>query len=166
MDHFIGLKTHIRTGQSKLLNRGDFYKAFADFNKKFKEKTKLNWDQRHDPPKPRSYTFVERSYEPDSSSDDEQVPADGSRRGSKHSILSTGSTGSKLPLPVQQMMELIFNAEYFKEVMAEMNYDNEKLPLGKLSRRAIERGYEQLKVGVIHSRLPLSSLKVVYGPKG
>lgn len=42
-------------------------------------------------------------------------------------------------------MQLIFNATYFKEVMADMNYDAEKLPLGKLSRGAIEKGYEQLK---------------------
>jgi hypothetical protein len=43
-------------------------------------------------------------------------------------------------------MELIFSAQYFKEVMADMNYDVEKLPLGKLSRTTIEKGYGHLKV--------------------
>jgi hypothetical protein len=37
--------------------------------------------------------------------------------------------------------------------MAEMNYDVDKLPLGKLSKRTIEQGYEQLKVSV---RIPIS----------
>jgi hypothetical protein len=32
--------------------------------------------------------------------------------------------------------------------MADMNYDVDKLPLGKLSKRTIEQGYGQLKVSV------------------
>ena len=120
-----------------------------DFSKKFKDKTGNTWDDRHNPPKSGKYTFVERSYEPDSSSDDEdRLEGAGSRRGSKQSIASDG-VPSKLELRVQQLMQLIFNAQYFKEVMADMNYDADKLPLGKLSKRSIEQGYEQLKVCVV-----------------
>ena len=134
-------------GQSKALNSGSFDGAFHEFGKKFKDKTGHTWDDRHQPSKPGKHTFVERSYEPDSSSEDEEkLPGAGSRRGSKQSTVSIDGVQSKLELPVQQLMELIFNAQFFKEVMAEMNYDVDKLPLGKLSKRTIEQGYEQLKV--------------------
>lgn len=73
-----------------------------------------------------------------------QPGASDSRRGSKQSIAS--DVPSKLELPVQHLMQLIFSAQYFKEVMAEMNYDVEKMPLGKLSRTTIEKGYGHLKV--------------------
>lgn len=118
----------------------------ADFQKKFKDKSGNTWEDRHQPPKSKKYTFIERNYEPDSSSDDEDLPGAGSRRGSKLSLKEEEGVQSKLELPVQQLMQLIFDAQYFKEVMADMNYDTDKLPLGKLSKRTIEQGYEQLKV--------------------
>lgn len=140
------------SGQNKLLPADSFDGAYREFSKKFKDKTGHTWDNRHEPSKANKYTFVERSYEPDSSSDDEEkLERAGSRRGSRQSIASDGAL-SKLELPVQQLMQLIFNAHYFKEVMADMNYDADKLPLGKLSRRAIEQGYEQLKVGPLPLR--------------
>lgn len=43
------------------------------------------------------------------------------------------------------MMALIFNKEYFSNTMYEMNYDKDKLPLGKLSKNTIIRGYQALK---------------------
>jgi poly [ADP-ribose] polymerase len=55
-------------------------------------------------------------------------------------------------------MELIFSQKYFKEVMADMNYDPEKLPLGKLSKKTMEQGYEILKV----SRSTCNDLVVMY----
>jgi poly [ADP-ribose] polymerase len=42
-------------------------------------------------------------------------------------------------------MELIFNQQYFEATMASLNYDSAKLPLGKLSKATITRGYEALK---------------------
>ena len=42
-------------------------------------------------------------------------------------------------------MELIFNTSYFEATMAALNYDSAKLPLGKLSKATITRGYEALK---------------------
>jgi poly [ADP-ribose] polymerase 2/3/4 len=43
------------------------------------------------------------------------------------------------------LMELIFNQDYFQATMAALNYDSEKLPLGKLSKNTITRGWEALK---------------------
>lgn len=42
-------------------------------------------------------------------------------------------------------MQLIFNQEYFANVMTDLNYDSAKLPLGKLSKATISRGFQALK---------------------
>ena len=52
---------------------------------------------------------------------------------------------STLPKPVQRLMQLIFHKGYFADAMTEMNYDVDKLPLGQLSKRTLQRGFEALK---------------------
>jgi len=42
-------------------------------------------------------------------------------------------------------MQLIFNTQYFNNTMSSLNYDAQKLPLGKLSKATITRGYQTLK---------------------
>jgi poly [ADP-ribose] polymerase 2/3/4 len=42
-------------------------------------------------------------------------------------------------------MELIFNTSFMQQAMAEMSYDANKLPLGKLSKDTILRGFNVLK---------------------
>jgi poly [ADP-ribose] polymerase len=42
-------------------------------------------------------------------------------------------------------MELIFNQQFFAAAMNSLNYDANKLPLGKLSKATILRGYQALK---------------------
>lgn len=42
-------------------------------------------------------------------------------------------------------MEMIFNTGFMQATMQELNYDADKLPLGKLSKSTILRGFEQLK---------------------
>jgi poly [ADP-ribose] polymerase len=42
-------------------------------------------------------------------------------------------------------MELIFNVNYFNATMAELDYDANKMPLGKLSKKTLLKGYEVLK---------------------
>lgn len=144
----LSLIDSFHVGQSRLLEGGIFNDAYRDFGKKFKDKSGHTWENRQEPPKSKKYTFIERSYEPDSSSEDDDLPGAGPRRGSKQSMSSNGGPPSNLALPVQQLMQLIFNAQYFKEIMADMNYNVEKLPLGKLSKGTIEQGYQALKVSV------------------
>lgn len=52
---------------------------------------------------------------------------------------------STLPKPVQRLVSLIFNKDYFNETLAEMEYDVNKLPLGKLSKKTLKDGYQALK---------------------
>lgn len=42
-------------------------------------------------------------------------------------------------------MQLIFNQQYFAATMRDLNYDAVKLPLGKLSKTTISRGFQALK---------------------
>jgi poly [ADP-ribose] polymerase len=137
-------------GMNATLGSGSFQEALAVFEKKFKDKTGHKWEKRLDPPKPNKYVFIERSYEPDTSEDDSKAKSDaGARRSSVQSLASDKSIGlppSTLPLPVQNLMELIFNQQYMKDVLATLEYDVDKLPLGKLSKRTLEQGYQALKV--------------------
>lgn len=41
-------------------------------------------------------------------------------------------------------MQLIFNQQYMNEAMSDLNYDANKMPLGKLSKATITRGFETL----------------------
>jgi poly [ADP-ribose] polymerase 2/3/4 len=88
---------------------------------------------------PGTYAFVERSYDPDS--EDEDKP-------SKSPIQSKDdyvTPKCQLEKPVQELMELIFNQQYWQATMVQLNYDANKLPLGKLSKNTILRGFTALK---------------------
>lgn len=52
---------------------------------------------------------------------------------------------SKLPLPTQRLVELIFNENHFNSVLENIGYNNNKLPLGKLGKATLTKGFEHLK---------------------
>ena len=137
-------------GQGLLSGDGDLTEAVKLFDKKFKEKTGNTWANRLGLPKPNKYTFVERDYGEDSSEDDNKIPGGGGQIGSKSSAQTQNPSNipnpeSKLSQAVQDLMGLIFNQNYFAATMKEMDYDANKLPLGKLSKRTLMTGYERLK---------------------
>lgn len=47
---------------------------------------------------------------------------------------------------LQRFISLIADLKMMKQSIVEIGYDAEKLPLGKLSKRTIQQGYEQLKL--------------------
>ena len=127
-----------------MLGSGTLPDALSNFEKKFKDKSGLRWDDRGDQPKPKKYAYVERSYNPDS--DDEADNADEADAG------AVDGSGTKqapakctLEAPVANLMKLIFNQSYFDATMSDLNYDANKLPLGKLSKGTIARGFQALK---------------------
>ncbi|XXG98664.1 hypothetical protein Hte_004992 [Hypoxylon texense] len=127
-------------GQSKVFESINLRGALHEFNTKFKLKSGLSWSDRTEPPKPGKYAFIERSYEPDSDDDEmNDVKDDVTNKEPKK------EPESKLSKPVQELMQLIFNQQYFAATMAELNYDAAKLPLGKLSKSTITRGFQALK---------------------
>ncbi|KAF2400610.1 poly-ribose polymerase [Trichodelitschia bisporula] len=129
------------SGQSAMLKTGSIDAAMKLFDKKFKDKSGLKFADRFNSPRPNKYTFVERNYEPDNS-DVEPSTEDPK---TELELDAARTPESKLAKPVQQLMELIFNPFYMNSVMQDLNYDARKLPLGKLSKRTLERGYLCLK---------------------
>jgi len=108
--------------------------AIADFEKKFKDKSGLTWQERGEEPKPKKYTYLERNYDSDDEGeqDDEQAK-------------QQNDVKSELPIQTQHLMELIFNANHFNAVLEEIGYDSEKLPLGKLGQSTLKTGFEHLR---------------------
>ncbi|KAK8406811.1 hypothetical protein O3P69_007397 [Scylla paramamosain] len=51
---------------------------------------------------------------------------------------------SKLPKPVQELVALIFDVDTMKKSLLEFEIDTKKMPLGKLSKKQIERAYRVL----------------------
>ena len=138
-------------GKGSMLGDGSLEAAMATFEKKFKEKAGVSWSNRFDVPtgsrQKGYYTFIERKYEEDSDDDAEDLPIASKGGTSKNSGTASPvkRAESALPFSVQRLMELIFNQQFFADTMRELDYDADKLPLGKLSKRTVEKGFEILK---------------------
>lgn len=128
-------------GQMAMLGNGSLDDAKKNFDKKFKDKSGLKWDDRGAMPKAGKYAYVERSYNPDSD-DEEDDAANTAGDSDKKPIVAAECTLDK---PTQDLMRLIFNQQYFDATMSALNYDANKLPLGKLSKGTIARGFQALK---------------------
>ncbi|KAG8163407.1 hypothetical protein KVR01_006704 [Diaporthe batatas] len=127
-------------GANKVLGGGSLQDAKKQFEKKFRDKTGLLWANRMDDPLPGKYVFLEKSYQPDSDSEEDGTePSDGTK------LPQAGPPPCTLEPAVQDLMKLIFNERYFAAAMTDMNYDLDKLPLGKLSKATIMRGFQTLK---------------------
>lgn len=111
------------------------------FEKKFKDKSGLPWSQRGDKAKPGKYAFVEKSY--DAESDEEDEAEDTAVKKEKGPPREPPK--STLLPAVQELVQLIFNKSNFDNTMAALKYDANKLPLGKLSKATITRGFQALK---------------------
>ena len=138
-------------GTGTTLGDGSLESAMSSFEKKFKDKAGVSWSNRFGAPT-RSrqkgyYTFIERKYEDDSDDDAEALSTASASGPSKNRDVTSPvkRADSALPKSVQRLMELIFNQQYFADTMRELDYDADKLPLGKLSKRTLERGFEILK---------------------
>lgn len=125
-----------------MLGNGSLADAQQNFEKKFKDKSGLKWADRGEEPKAKKYAYVERSYNPDS---DEEDDADAGAHGDDKDGVKREIAQCTLEPPVQNLMKLIFNQSYFDATMTSLNYDANKLPLGKLSKATIARGFQALK---------------------
>jgi hypothetical protein len=141
---------------------GSLAEAMRQFEKKFKDKSGLTWKDRGENPKPGKYAFVEKNYDDDSDDDDEVD--DTEAKGKKASNWKPPK--STLEPAVQQLMQLIFNQQYFNAAMSSLNYDANKLPLGKLSKATITRGFQALKdlSALIDDHSLAANYGMAYGP--
>ena len=134
-------------GSSKLHADGSLEDALSEFQKRFRDKTGKSWKDRLGPTNPKKYIFLERNYEDSGNENDDDLPGAGKSRASKESLPNDDQdlVESKLAGAVQRLMHLIFNEDNFKRTMTALDYDSNKMPLGKLSKRTLKNGYEILK---------------------
>lgn len=123
-----------------MLGPFDLEEAKAEYDKKFKSKTGLNWENRGDEPKKSKYTYIERSYDEDDGDEDDDV-----KKEVKDEDDDAAGIVSSLPTATQRLVELIFNENHFNSVLENIGYNQDKLPLGKLGKSTIKKGFEHLK---------------------
>ncbi|KAK6321317.1 hypothetical protein J4Q44_G00082930 [Coregonus suidteri] len=128
------------TGQSNLSDPSDSPdKAIKDFEKKFKDKTKNSWKERDNfVSHPGKYTLIDVDGDQDAEVKVDSV--DGMIVKGPRNILPC-----TLDKPTQELIQLIFSNDMFKEAMECMNLDIKKMPLGKLSKLQIAKGFEVLE---------------------
>lgn len=127
-------------GQSKLSSPFDKAEnAVKDFEKKFKDKTKNNWSDRMNfVSHPGKYTLIQVDGEQDAEIKVDCV--DG-----KPAQVAKNALPCTLDEVTQSLIKLIFSNDMFKEAMECMNLDIKKMPLGKLSKVQIAKGFEVLE---------------------
>eukprot|EP00249_Psilotum_nudum_P018985 c27053_g1_i3 orf=622-2628(-) len=126
-------------GQDKMF--GPYYSkdtAINEFEAKFLEKTRNRWSDRQNfQPHSKKYTWLERDY------GDKELEAKGVGERPKGSV--TSPQESKLDKRLADFISCICNLNMMKRQMTEIGYDANKMPLGKLSKSTILKGYEALK---------------------
>lgn len=152
------------SGHIKLEPVASLDSAIDSFVSRFKSKTGNEWIQRENKgANPGKYTWLEQDYVQYVHEADEA--SDSGRNGAlRHKSLRPSNNGkdtassatsptktarpagipSKLPPAVYSLGELIFSEKLFSDAVVEMNYDASKLPLGKINKNTIERGYSRL----------------------
>jgi len=128
-------------GQFKNMGPMSLDRAIKGFEKKFKEKTTNDWVSRADfKPRAGKYTLIEMDYD-----DDDKEDLEAALKKTVKDMKGRTYMASQLPKPTQDLMKLIFNNDMFQEALVSFNIDTEKMPLGKISKTQIQRGYEVLE---------------------
>lgn len=114
--------------------------AIKDFEKKFSDKTKNKWaDREKFQAKPGKYTLLEMAGDDDDDEDTVDAgPAPAARSDQK-------VASCKLDKTTQSLMKLIFDNDMFRDTMKNFDIDVKKMPLGKLSKAQIAKGFEILE---------------------
>ncbi|OCT85690.1 poly(ADP-ribose) polymerase family member 3 L homeolog isoform X1 [Xenopus laevis] len=129
-------------GQSKLSPFPNLAGAQKDFEKKFKDKTKNSWSERENfTAHPGKYTMIEVQHNDD---DDDEGSGEATVKADTVDGTVQKVKPCSLDKPTQDLMSLIFSSDMFKEAMQTMNLDIKKMPLGKLSKAQIAKGFEAL----------------------
>ncbi|XP_027556765.1 poly [ADP-ribose] polymerase 3 isoform X5 [Neopelma chrysocephalum] len=129
-------------GQSKLMPCTSLEAAKKDFEKKFREKTKNSWASKENfVAQPGKYTLIE--VQPGAGQEVEVALRVDSVDGDK--VCKQRVLPCTLDKDTQELVSLIFSSDMFRDAMQTMNIDVKKMPLGKLSKQQIARGFEALE---------------------
>ena len=127
-------------GQNKLEINMSLEAALVLFKSRFKDKTGLKWENRGDVPKAKKYTMIEKSYGNETGDE-----LEGQAEGTKGSTQKVAPPNCTLSEELQKLVRFLFDMGYMQKSMASQKYNFNKLPLGKLSKSTIEKGYLALK---------------------
>jgi len=106
-----------------------FDNALQDWNKKFLEKTGMNWRERLETiADSTKYQYIEMKFHEESS----PIP--------------TVTEDSQLPSEIVQLIARIWDPALYDETMQQLNVDKKKLPLGKLSQSQINKAYHVISL--------------------
>ncbi|KAI7820300.1 poly polymerase catalytic domain-containing protein [Gamsiella multidivaricata] len=138
-------------GQTSTDRLYDIDQAKSIFEKKFRDKTKNSWADRDKFMKHAGKYHLLPPDDGDSDDEDES-----NTKGKKLKEVKEEEEEEK-PVPesklhpkVQELMRVIFNTSMMNHQMKELDYDADKMPLGKLAKPTILHGYEVLKrIGAI-----------------
>ncbi|KDQ10244.1 hypothetical protein BOTBODRAFT_136978 [Botryobasidium botryosum FD-172 SS1] len=121
--------------------------AINEFKKQYRSKTATAWEDRKSMvAKPGKYTWLERDFE--NADEEEDGKGEGSSKDKgkgKAKPESERIPDSVLAPEVQSLCRLIFNVSFIDAALSSMNYDANKLPLGKMSKSTILKGFAALK---------------------
>ncbi|KAG9101442.1 hypothetical protein FS749_006946 [Ceratobasidium sp. UAMH 11750] len=137
------------TGASQKKGPFPAKQAIAEFKKQFKSKTAANWEDRKTMvPKKGKYTWLEREFEAEVGSDDENQ--DGADVKKEEAVDEDDEPAGPPPECtlhelVQDACRLIFSKDIMNAHLMAMKYDANKLPLGKMSKATILNGFAALK---------------------
>ncbi|XP_064523818.1 protein mono-ADP-ribosyltransferase PARP3 isoform X4 [Pseudopipra pipra] len=129
-------------GQFKLMPCASLEAAKKDFEKKFREKTKNSWASKENfIAQPGKYTLIE--VQPGAGQEVEVALKVDDVDGNK--VCKQRVLPCTLDKDTQELVSLIFSSDMFRDAMQTMNIDVKKMPLGKLSKQQIARGFEALE---------------------
>lgn len=128
--------------------------AIAEFEKKFKDKTSNKWGERANfSAKSGKYTLLEM----DNSADDEEEARLADRLNAFNNGAAAAGSGDRSASPaptkykpsvlkpeIQDLMALLFDTGMFQQTMKSYEIDTAKMPLGKLSKAQIAKGFDIL----------------------
>ncbi|XP_053402809.1 poly [ADP-ribose] polymerase 2-like [Mercenaria mercenaria] len=128
------------SGQNNLIPCGPSLEAAKKhFFKKFTDKTKNDWANRHHFVKhPGKYDLLEMDY---GTKGLDEIDAPKMKKNKSDAKVPD----SKLDKSLQSLVELICDVKSMEEAVMEMQYDAKKAPLGKLTKDQIKAGYSALK---------------------
>lgn len=136
-------------GQSALLGNGTIESARKFFKSKFRDKTSNSWEDRGKfVAKAGKYTLIEieRSAEAAEKADEvEEKLRAIDKAAAKVQPKARGIAPSKLHPSLERFMSLIFDHDVFRGAMASFDIDVKKMPLGQLTKKQVQKGYEVLE---------------------
>ncbi|TFK57669.1 PARP-domain-containing protein [Heliocybe sulcata] len=126
-------------GQTQTKGHFDPASTVRDFRVQFRKKTGVNWEQRHGMTATKGkYVWIERSFEEDKEDKEEGSSGDSKKEEEK-------PVESRLSPELQSFCQIIFSSKLVDATLTSMNYDANKLPLGKLSKSTVLNGFAALK---------------------